>query len=78
MWHNFIWIGGIWLVALVLSWLICRWRGYNAATCALAITAFCVGIFIGAENTVHGRFKVPFLSGHHHRHLMHHLAGMLR
>ena len=78
MWHNLIWIGGIWLVAIVLSWLICRWRGYNAATWALAITAFCVGIFIGAENTMHGRFKVPFLSGHHHRHLIHHLAGILR
>ena len=59
MWHNFIWIGGIWLLAIVLSWLICRWRGYNAGTWALTITAFCVGIFVGAENTMHGRSRCP-------------------
>lgn len=74
MWHNFIWISGIWLVAIVLSWVICHWRGYNAAAWALTITAFCLGIFVGAENTMHGRFKVPFLSGHH-RHLIHHAAS---
>lgn len=75
MWHNLVWIGGIWLVALVFAWLICHWRGYNAAAWAFAISAFCLGLFVGAENTTHGRFKVPFLSGHHHRHLIHHTAS---
>jgi hypothetical protein len=28
-----------------------------------------------AENTAHGKFKVPFLSGHHYRHLIHHTAS---
>jgi hypothetical protein len=42
---------------------------------AFTISAFCVGLFVGAENTTHGRFKVPFLSGHHHRHLIHHTAS---
>ena len=36
MWHNLVWIGGIWLVALVLAWLICHWRGYDAATAVWA------------------------------------------
>jgi hypothetical protein len=26
----------------------------------------------GAEYTTKGRFRMPFLSGHHHRHLVHH------
>jgi len=45
---------------------ITHWRGYNAASWAFTISVFCLGLFIGAENTSHGRFKVPFLSGHHH------------
>jgi len=40
----------------------------------LTISAFCLGLFIGAENTTKGRFKVPFLSAHHHRHLAHHAS----
>jgi hypothetical protein len=75
MWHNLVWIGGIWLIALVFAWLICHWRGYNAAAWAFTISAFCIGLFVGAENTTHGRFKVPFLSGHHHRHLIHRTAS---
>ena len=39
--------------------------GYNAAAWAVAVTAFCLGIFIGAENTTQGKFKVPFPSDHH-------------
>jgi hypothetical protein len=31
MWHNLVWIGGIWLVTLVFAWVICHWRGYNVA-----------------------------------------------
>jgi len=54
MWHNLVWIGGIWLVALVFAWLICHWRGYNAAAWAFLISAFCLGLFVGAENTTHG------------------------
>jgi hypothetical protein len=73
MWHNIVWIGGIWLVAIVLAWLICRWRGYSVATWALTITAFCIGLFVGAENTTKGQFRVPFLSHHMHRpHLVAH------
>jgi hypothetical protein len=72
MWHNIVWIGGIWLVAIVFAWLICHWRGYSAAVWTLTISAFCLGIFVGAENTTKSRLNVPFLSSHHHRHLMHH------
>ncbi len=75
MWHNIVWIGGIWLVALAFVWLICHWRGYNTAACAFAISAFCLGLLIGAENTTSGKFTVPFLSGHHHRHLIRHTAS---
>ena len=78
MWHNLTLIGGVWIVAVLAAWLLCRWRGYSAATWAapLAISAFCLGLFIGAENTTKGRFKVPLLSLHHtHRHLGHHTAS---
>ena len=75
MLHNLVWIGGIWVVALVFVWLICHWRGYNVAAWAFTISAFCLGLFVGAENTTHGRFKVPFLSDHHHRHFTHHTAS---
>ena len=60
MWHNLVWIGGIWLIALVVAWLICHWRGYKTAAWAFAISAFCLGLLVGTENTTHGRFKVPF------------------
>ena len=74
MWHNLCVELISWrrLVAVVFAWLICRWRGYNDAAWAFTITAFCLGLFLGAENTTNGRLKVPFLSGHHHRHLIHH------
>ena len=70
MWHNLVWIGGIWLVAIVFAWLICRCRGYSAVAWTVAISAFCLGLFTGAENSAKGRFKVPFLSSHHHRHFL--------
>jgi class 3 adenylate cyclase len=63
------------LIALVVAWLICRWRGYSAAAWAFTISAFCLGLFVGAENTAHGRFKVPFVSSQHHRHFIHHTAS---
>jgi len=72
MWHNVVWIGGIWLAATIVAWVVCRWRGYSAAAWALTISAFCLGIFVGAENTRHGKFNVPFLSHHAHRHLVAH------
>jgi hypothetical protein len=75
MWHNLLWIGGIWLIAVVVAWLICRFRGYNATAWAFTISAFCLGLFVGAENTTHGRFKVPFLSDHHYRQFTHHTAS---
>jgi hypothetical protein len=69
-WQLFLITWGFILIPLALFWII---AGYNAAAWALTITAFCLGIFVGAENTMHGRFKVPFLSGHHH--LIHHTAS---
>jgi hypothetical protein len=47
MWHNLLWIGGIWLVALVFAWLICHWRGYKTTAWAFAISAFCLGLLVG-------------------------------
>jgi hypothetical protein len=45
----------------------------TALRCGLSRSApFCLGIFVGAENTTKARFNVPFLSSHHHRHLVHH------
>jgi hypothetical protein len=57
------------------AWLICHWRAYNAAAWAFTISAFCLGLLVGAENATNGKFKVPFLSGQHHRHLIHHAAS---
>ena len=57
MWHNLVWIGGIWLVALVFAWLICHWLGYNAAAWAFTISAFCLGLLVGAENTTNGKTR---------------------
>jgi hypothetical protein len=78
MWHNVTLIGSVWLVATLGAWLLCRWRGYTVAAWAgpLAISAFCLGLFVGAENTIRGKFKIPFLSSHHvHRHLGHHTTS---
>ena len=77
MLHNVVWIGGIWVVGSIIAWLICRWRGYSVAVCAITITAFCIGISVGAENSPKGRFKVPFLSSHHMHspHLGRHVAS---
>ena len=76
MGHNVALIGGSWLVATVAVWLICRWRGYAVAAwvAPLMISAFFLGLIIGGENTSKGRFRVPFLSAHHHRHLAHHAS----
>ena len=51
--HNAVLIGGIGVVASVAAWLLCRLSGYTVAAWAapLAIGAFCLGLFIGAENT---------------------------
>ena len=49
MWHNLVWIGGIWLIATASAWLICTWRGYSFAAWSFTIAAFCLGIFVGAE-----------------------------
>ena len=49
--------------------------GYTVAAwvAPLAIGTFCLGLFIGAENTIGGRFRVPFVSHHiHSPHLAHH------
>jgi len=66
--HNVTLIGSVWLLATIITWLVCRWRGYTVAAWAapLTISAFCLGLFISAENTSKGRFRVPFLT-----HLMH-------
>ena len=74
MGHNVVLIGGLWLVATVAVWLVCRWRGYTVAAwvAPLTVSAFCLGLFVGAHYTTKGRLRLPFLSGHHHRHLVHH------
>jgi hypothetical protein len=66
--HNAVLIGGVGLVASVAAWLPCRLTGYTVAArvAPLAISAFCLGLFVGAENTTKGRFRVPFLSHHMH------------
>ena len=74
MGHNAVLIGGVGLVASVAAWLLCRLSGYTVAAWAapLAICTFCLGLFVGAENTTGGRFRVPFLSRHMHSpHLAH-------
>jgi hypothetical protein len=74
MGHNAALIGGVWLVASVAAWLLCRWSGYTVAAwvAPLAISTFCLGLFVGAENTTKGRFRMPFLSHHMHSpHLAH-------
>ncbi len=42
-----------------------RATGYRiTADCS---SAFCLGLFVGAENTTGGRFRVPSVSHHMHR-----------
>ena len=58
----------------VAAWLLCRLSGYTVAAwvAPLAISAFCLGLFVGAENTTSGRFRVPSVSHHMHSpHLAH-------
>jgi hypothetical protein len=64
MGHNALLIGGVGLAASVAAWFLCRWSGYTVASwvAPLAIGAFCVGLFVGAENTTKGRFRVPLVS----------------
>jgi hypothetical protein len=74
MGHNAILIGGLGLAASVAAWLLCRLSGYTVAAwvAPLAIGAFCVGLFLGAENTTRGRIRVPLVSHHvHSPHLAH-------
>ena len=54
------------LSASVAAWLLCRLTGCTVAAwvAPLAIGAFCLGLFVGAENTTRGRFRVPSLSHH--------------
>jgi hypothetical protein len=56
--HNVVLIGGVGLVASVAAWLLCRLSGYTVAAwvAPLAISAFCLGLFVGAEK--HDRGKV--------------------
>jgi len=70
--HNAVLIGGVGLVASVAAWLLCLLTGHTVAAwvAPLAISAFCLGLFVGAEYTTRGRFRVPYLSRH-----MHGLAG---
>jgi hypothetical protein len=74
MGHNAVLIGGVGLVASVAAWLLCRLSGYTVAAwvAPLAISTFCLRLFVGAENTTGGRFKVPFVSHKMHSpHLAH-------
>src|ERR1700738_108065 len=62
--HNAVLIGGAGLVASLAAWLLCRLSGYTVAAwvAPLAITAFCLGLFVGAENTTSGRLGRSALS----------------
>ena len=74
MGHNAVLIGGVGLVSSVAAWLLCRLSGYTVAAwvAPLAIGTVCLGLFVGAENTTGGRFRVPFVSHHMHSpHLAH-------
>ena len=74
MWHNVVWIGGFGLVAAVAAWLLCHLSGYSVAAwvAPLAIGMFCLGLYVGIESTVNGRFRVPLLGHHiHGPHLAH-------
>jgi len=74
MGYNAVLIGGVGLAASIAAWLLCRLSGYTVAAwvAPLAISAFCLGLFVGAENTTRGRFRVSFLSHHiHSPHLSH-------
>ncbi len=68
MGHNAALIGGLGIVAVAAAWLLCHLSGYTVAAwvAPLAITTFCLGLFVGAENTTNGRFRLPVLA-----HLMH-------
>ena len=72
--HNAVLIGGVGLAMSVAAWLLCRLSGYTVAAwvAPLAISAFCLGLFVGAENTTSGRFRVPSVTHHMHSpHLAH-------
>ena len=73
-WHNVTLIGSVWLFASVGAWLACRWSGYSVAAwvAPLTISTLCLGLLVGAENTVQGRFRVHIPSHHMHSpHLTH-------
>jgi hypothetical protein len=74
MWHNVVWIGGAWIVSAIGAWLVCRARGYAVAAwvAPLTISAFCLGLYLGIENSAKGRFRLPFVHSPHRSHLAHH------
>jgi len=52
MGHNVVLIGGLWLVAAIAVWLLCRWRGYTvAAWVAPLTTALFALVFLSVLNT---------------------------
>jgi hypothetical protein len=74
MWHNAVSIGGFGTVVAVVAWLVCHWSGYTVAAwvAPLAIGTFCLGLYVGVENTVNGRLRVPLLVHYMHGpHLAH-------
>jgi hypothetical protein len=74
MGHNAVLIGGVGLVASVAAWFICRLSGYTGAAwvAPLAIATFCLGLFVGVENTTKGRFRMPLVAHRMHSpHLEH-------
>ena len=74
MWHNVVWIGGAWIVSAIGAWLVCRARGYAVAAwvAPLTISAFCLGLYLGIDNSAKGRFRLPFVHPPHRPHLAHH------
>ena len=74
MWHDVVWIGGAWIVAAIGAWIVCRARGYTVAAwvAPLTISAFCLGLYLGIENSAKGKFRLPFVPPPHRPHLAHH------
>src|ERR1700734_799564 len=77
--HNAVLIGGVGLVASLAAWLLCRLSGHTVAAwvAPLAISAFCLGLFVGAEYTTRGRVRVPYPSRHMHGPHLAHRSGVV-
>jgi hypothetical protein len=55
------WIIYAWFAAIISAWVLSYARGYMTAAwvAPLTISAFCLGLYLGIENTAKGKFKLP-------------------